>query len=536
MKTAGGYTVTLHYNLLDEPLIRTRLVADGQPQSFSLPALCVALANDEIRDFPALRPHQRHPWHAFLVQMAAMALHRAGREDVFDTESAWKAALLGLTPNDPDGAAWCLVSPVDRPAFMQAPVPEGTVNGWNRMEAADELDMLITSRNHDLKAASMRRAEVDDWLMALISLQTQEGFLGAGNYGISRMNGGASSRCAIGVVPQGHWGARWKRDISILLAHRAAIVQQQGVQNAGGVALLWLEPWNGKRRCAFSSLDPFYIEICRRIRLACSEGPLPIFAVGIKSEVSRIETEGRNGITGDPWTPIDVAQGKSLTIGAEGFHYRLMAELLFGETYRRSIAQIPVMSDGARGLFVLAQGVTRGQGKTEGYHERRIPISPKVRQFLIQKQTDLLAKMAGKRVFAIGQIRRVLWTALATLFDQGAPKDLFSDSAKNKARDFVKPFEHTEDARFFDALNAEIESDHPETEHVNWLLSMVSSAETILKRAFAAGPSSGEQRYRAQAAALSRFHAGLRSTKTLPVLAEYYRQQSTHKELAHAHP
>ena len=225
-----------------------------------------------------------------------------------------------------------------------------------------------------------------------------------------------------------------------------------------------------------------------------------------------------------------------MTISAEGFHYRLAAELLFGGKYRRSVAQIPDTNDGSCGLVVLAQGVTRGQGKTEGYHERRIPISPKVRQLLIQKQTDRLGKIAGERVNAIGQIRSVLWTALATLFDQGAPKDKFSDSAKNKASDFAKPFEQAEDARFFDALNAEIESDQPETVHLNWLLSMASSAETILKNAFAAGPQCGEQRYRAQAAALSRFHAGLRTTKTLPVLAEYYRQQSTNKELAHEHP
>ncbi len=212
----------------------------------------------------------------------------------------------------------------------------------------------------------------------------------------------------------------------------------------------------------------------------------------------------------------------------------MAAELLFGGKYRRSVAQIPDTNDGSYGLVVLAQGVTRGQGKTEGYHERRIPISPKVRQLLIQKQTDRLAKIAGERVNAIGQIRGLLWTALATLFNQGTSKD-FSDSAKNKASDFVKPFEQAEDARFFDVLNAEVESDQPETEHLNWLLAMVSSAETILKSAFAAGPQCGEQRYRAQAVALSRFHAGLRSTKTLPVLAEYYRQQSTDKELVHEH-
>ena len=70
--------MTLQYSLLDEPLIRARLVGSGQPVQYSLPGLFVALARDEVRDFPALRPHQRHPWHAFLVQLAAMTLHHAG--------------------------------------------------------------------------------------------------------------------------------------------------------------------------------------------------------------------------------------------------------------------------------------------------------------------------------------------------------------------------------------------------------------------------------------------------------------------------
>ena len=420
---------------------------------------------------------------------------------------------------------------------MQSPVPGCAIGSWkNRLEAADELDMLVTSKNHDLKAARMRRAEADDWLMALISLQTQEGFLGAGNYGISRMNGGFASRPAIGVVPKGHWGRRWNRDVLALLANREEIVEQQGLRNQGGVGLLWLEPWNGESSRAFSSLDPFYIEICRRIRFGCNDGEQSIFAVSTGSKTARIEAKERNGMTGDPWAPIDATAGKALTINADGFHYRLAAELLFGSKYRRSIAQMPDAGDDSNGLVVLAQGVTRGQGKTEGYHERRIPISPKVRQLLIQKQTDRLAKISGERVNAIGQIRSVLWTALAALFDQGAVKDKFSDSAKNKASDFGKPFEQAEDARFFDALNDEIESGTPETERLQWLLSMASTAEAILKNAFAAGPQSGEQRYRAQAAALSRFHGGLRSPKTLPELAEYFRQQSTNKELSHEHP
>lgn len=520
--------MTLQYSLLDEPLIRVRLVGSGQPVQYSLPGLFVALARDEVRDFPALRPHQRHPWHAFLVQLAAMALHHAKREQPFETEPEWKDALLALTPEHPDGAAWCLIAPHDKPAFMQAPVPNGNVSSWkNILYAPDALDMLVTSKNHDLKTSRMRQAQMDDWVMALISLQTQEGFMGAGNYGVSRMNGGFASRPALGTVPKGRWGKRWQRDVSVLLRHRDAIVEDMGLRDEYGKRLLWLETWSGENSLAFSSLDPFYIEICRRIRLVRLGAGAQIGAIGTGSKTARVDAEERYGISGDAWMPIDPAAGKALTIGAGGFHYELAAELLFGSKFRCPIAQIPEVADGTEGIVVLAQGVTRGQGKTEGYHERRIPISPKVHNMLRQKQTDLLAKVAGERVEAIGKIRSVLWTALATLFDRGAVKDKFSDSAKDKAKMFTKTFEQAEDSRFFEELNAEIESDNPDKARLQWLLSVVDRAEAVLKNAFIAGPQSGEQRYRARSDALSRFRGSLRNEKTLPTLADYYRQSTT---------
>ena len=330
--------MTLRYSLLDEPLIGARLAADGSRIHLSLPALFVALADDRIRDFPALRPHQRHPWHAFLVQLAAMTLHQAGQTAPFADEAAWKAALLALTPDDPDGAAWCLITPPERPALLQASVPEKTLKDWkNHLGAPDELDMLVTSKNHDLKAARMRRSAPEDWLLALISLQTQEGFLGAGNYGISRMNGGFASRPALGAVPLGGWGRRWKRDVRRLLDCRAEIARDMGLSEQDGIGLVWAGPWNGSDSLAFAALDPFYIEICRRIRLV--ESPNGIAALATGSKAPRIEAKSRNGVTGDGWMPVEIGAGKALTITGKGFDYKLASELLFGQKFRSPIAQ-----------------------------------------------------------------------------------------------------------------------------------------------------------------------------------------------------
>ncbi|WP_291993612.1 type I-E CRISPR-associated protein Cse1/CasA [Candidatus Accumulibacter sp. ACC003] len=532
--------MTLLYNLLDEPLIRTRLVADGKPRSFSLPGLFVALGHDAVRDFPALRPHQRHPWHAFLVQLAAIALHRAGRSEFFDSEATWKQALLDLTPEHPDGAAWCLIAPHDRPAFMQAPVPGGRIDGWRTaFRAADELDMLVTSKNHDLKAARMRCAEADDWIMALISLQTQEGYGGRDNWGISRMAGGFGCRIALGAVAKGNAGRRWRRDLSIVRDARDSIVETLSLREAGGHELLWLPPWDGTRSLAFSSLDPFYIEICRLVRLVLS-GTGELLARANSSKQSRIGEHLPRGATGDAWTPINAVSGEALRIRGNGFHYQLASALLFGVPYRKEVYKQPLAmtlheSDGATGVSALMQAISRGgpmgnKSVTEGYHERHVPLSRTVRNLILRRQTDVLAKVAGERIAAIAELRRVLWIAISTLFNQGADKD-FADGVKDKASQRAHLFEQAEDARFFIALNEEIESEQPDDERLQWLLSMKDAAEAVLRHAFTAGPQCGEQRYRAQAAALSRFHSDLRNSKTLPDLANHLRQRSIDKEL-----
>lgn len=522
-------TPELQFSLLTEPLIRYRRAVDGVTVHASLPQLLVALAADEVRDYPALRPHQRHPWHAFLVQLAAIALHQAERTTAFETADEWRDALLALTPDDPEGAAWCLVSPPNRPALLQAPVVGGSLAEWNSVAfAADEIDMLVTSKNHDIKASRARRSKPEDWLFSLLSLQTQEGFLGAGNYGISRMNGGFASKPGVGVAAIGLQGARWSRDISALLAHRERTVEERGLQGEGGLALVWLAPWDGFGSLSFAALDPFYIEICRRIRLQSSGGE--IRSIGTGSKAARIAAKALNGLTGDAWTPIDKEGEKALTITSDGFSYKLVSELMFGGKYQPPVAQtLPKTANGQRLVFIT-QGVTRGQGKTEGYHERRVPISPKARGLMASNQKDVLARLAAQRIAEVGGVRTLLWVSLAILFASGKAVD---DSKGNKAKatKFSDPFERAEDARFFDDLNEEIEAVDPDAIRLLWMQGLVERAEAVLKNAFDAGPRNGIQKYRAQSAALSRFHGGLRGDKSpLPALAHYYKQQSMKRQ------
>ena len=278
----------------------------------TLPALFAALAGGRVRGFPALRPHQRPAWHMFLVQLGALALWkhmpaaRLPREVPSDPDS-WAAALRGLTPNHADDSPWRLVVEDDaQPAFMQPPAPTGLK--WSTVSTPDELDLLITSRNHDLKQRVAHHAAAEDWIFALVSLQTTEGYGGKGNQGIARMNGGSSSRPLLGLAPVAEQGtaidpaAWWMRDVVRLLALRAD-GPDSAVGAPGGPALLWCHEWPEGRQLDVRTLDPWFIEVCRRIRLSDED------AISARRSTSKATAHRREAVQG--------SGGRSVGTGAQ---------------------------------------------------------------------------------------------------------------------------------------------------------------------------------------------------------------------------
>ena len=352
------------HDLLQAPLIQT----DTGWQS--LPGLFAAMAQGEVQGFPALRPHQRPAWHMFLVQLAVLALDAAGRRDLPSEENDWRAALRALTPGFPDDEPWHLIgADRSRPAFLQPPDPGGLK--WSDVATPDALDMLITSRNHDVKREIAREAAPQDWMFALLSLQTMEGFGGAGNYGIARMNGGSSSRVLLGLAPSLGQSAQidpsawWRRDVSRLLADRKGI---------SGKSLIWLEAWPEGRSLDLAALDPMFIEVCRRIRLVARDGR--ILAERSTSKAARIAGKEAMGNTGDPWAPIHIAEGKSLTLGEQDFTYEVLVRLLFG---KKPEWRVPLLArdhgrDAESPMLIVAEAISRGNSKTDAFKSRIVPV------------------------------------------------------------------------------------------------------------------------------------------------------------------
>ena len=175
---------------------------------------------DEVEAFPALRPHQRHAWHAFLVQLGAMAMHQDRLDTPPSYADEWLRIIRSLTPGcrtTNRGNWWWTTSP-NRLHAASGQFQEREKDFKNTVATPDDLDMLVTSKNHDLKSEVAEQAGKDDWIFALATLQTTEGFGGAENYGISRMNGGLGNRSAFALAPAGlSPGAHVRRDIEALL-------------------------------------------------------------------------------------------------------------------------------------------------------------------------------------------------------------------------------------------------------------------------------------------------------------------------------
>ncbi|MEH3037550.1 MAG: hypothetical protein PGN23_13855 [Sphingomonas adhaesiva] len=421
--------------------------ADDRAHRGSLFAAFAALARGEAWSFPALRPHQREPWHAFTVQVAALAMIHAGETGLPTGEEAWRDLLHGLTPDQPE--AWELVvEDWSKPALLQPPlVPGNDPAAYKKIfSTPDLLDMLVTSRNHDVKQQQVSSATDEDWLFSLVTLQTTEGFLGAGNYGISRMNGGFASRMTLGIRPTGGAGSAFHRDVDRLVAHANLRLNRRI-----GTQLLWTVPWDGMTSLNYEELDELYVEVCRRIRLR-RNGIGNLVAVGAGSKTARVASGQRKGLTDDPWAPVKADGTASHSPTAAGFGYREMARLLDSKRIKRPLLAERFEQDDVSGLSIVAAALVRGEGKTEGLHRRAVRIS-RISELPTGDKgaLDRIGEVANTRANEAGEAGANLRRALISLVQGGTEKmRLDDDAAKKKVKSWIDQFDQTVDAEFFD--------------------------------------------------------------------------------------
>ena len=512
------------FNLLTEPLIRFDS-ENGERVSACLPEVYEALMADNVASFPALRPHQRHAWHAFLVQLGALAMHGAGLSDEPPhAPDEWASLIRGLTSEYDDDAPWRLVvDDLTQPAFLQPPATSSDlIKEFKNVEVSpDELDMLVTSKNHDVKRSVAGEASVDDWLFALVTLQTMDGNPGR-NYGISRMNGGHGSRPAFSLAPIGGIGSHVARDIIALLGARTAILDDYPLSETG-TALIWTVPWNSLKSEALliNELDPFYVEVCRRVRLLVSVRG-KVSARRATTKAARIEAKQLNGRTGDPWTPINVKEGKSLTLASGGFTYKRMTEYLTSADWRQPILLRPTEAEtrSTDSMHLVARAMVRGQGKTEGYHERIVPMRQvTIRALGNASRTQDLGMLSRDRIDQVAIVHRILSHAIQTFLSNG-DADNASPEDRERARAWPNRLDKIVDVNFFAALQDEFEAPDTQRKSIrdSWLLGVVDNAREMLRDACETLPARAIHRYRARTRAESLLEGRLRGNSGLPFL------------------
>ena len=447
----------------------------------------------------------------FLVQLAAVALWRAKREDLPDDATEWTDLLRGLTPNHPDDGPWCMV--VDdhtKPAFLQPPAPEGLK--WSPVATPDALDLLITARNHDLKQSVARHVETEDWLLALVSLQTSAGYDGSGNYGIARMNGGSSSRPMLGLVPvhdrtntlnPSMW---WRRDVErLLFERRAGNGSEFGCE--GGPALLWCLDSPEGSQLDLRTLDPWFIEVCRRVRLVRAEQGLS--AVKTVSTAARIDAKVYRGYVGDPWAPVHINDRKSLTLGGRDFDYRRLADLLFKGEWKVPLLATLGANETATDSVLVAEALSRGNSKTEGFKSRIVPVPDSaVRLF----RSEAAGKLSQLQLDEIKAFDEALRNAIALLAGRG-DWDQVSKGQYATSKPMRERFDRAADRLFFSHLWRRLQADDSgdtdaqESTGRAFRLALLDAANAELEASMASTPCATIQRPKAEARARRAFRS-----------------------------
>ena len=432
------------YNLLSEPLF-TVVPAGGQ--KLTLPDLVARLlAGPEIEGFPNLAAEQRGPWWRFLVRCAAKVLRARGwsvaeasKMGVEHLSEEIRKEMDKLVPG-----GWLLFqSDWGRPGFLQTPVPDGKSPegaGYARNSLA-LLTGAIGSKFHERKVGVDqtkgtvgvgRSRTPEQTVYALVEYQTVAVFGGSGNYqsqfGGSR-GAGASTPFMSGAVA-GSLGATFRHDVSVLLDSWDEIREEKGPR--GKIWALWATPWDaGDAPLRIDRLDPAFIPLARRIRLAAPDADGNFGSVWFGATKQARVPKDREGNLGDPFTPLvpnPKKGGPSFKVrGAmpDGYDYREVVRLLFG-TDKGGVPSPSVRALTTQGgvarpdLRVIFEGYGYQSNSTMRFFRREVPLPISGQNHLLRRAiadpnspaANAVREVHSKMFALVDQAKRALTTAL----------------------------------------------------------------------------------------------------------------------------
>ena len=529
-------------NLLTEKWL-TVVSRQGDKRKVSLPELFSELERNDVADFPALLPHQRGPFHVFLVQLACHALETSGAAEHLPdptpeepwkllgqhSPDEWQQMIRGIVPGYfeqfPNDEPWCLITnDLSKPAFMQCPVAQNSWGDYKAVIHPDDLDLLIASKNFGIKSGTLQNAQTEDWFFALISLQTNCGYGGAGYYACSRQNGSCASRPIFTLQYTTSPCARWGRNVRVILEkydneefdslNRNALFAPERL----GKRLLWLDPWDGRASYRLDELHPLFIEISRRVRAVKNSDKI-LFRQAT-SKCARIEndTDQTGGYLGDPWEPTVIEKKKIKVFGSKTSYAHIANILADSNDCRKPLLlHWHEGIDPENEMSLWYSMVMKGQCVTDGYTEKVIPID--VQNMIV---IETFFAVSSAMIDLAGTAKKVLGEALAVYLQCGNGSSDSKNSKIDWSSSVIKTWmpviqnqmEQKIDADFFphlwracDAMKEagdELDNNRATAEWKNHLAQLVN---TYYKRGVESLPRRSAQRIKAQAVSRLRLRA-----------------------------
>lgn len=501
----------LKYSLLDEQIFAVD-TPQGAAAHCTLPEVLARLSHGENLVFTALRPHQQAPLHAFLVQLAYLALEGEEIPQLQAHATAWRERLRALTARCPDDGPWCLINEDwQQPAFLQSPCSAGRIGDYKHsVESAQDIDLLVTAKHHDEKRGKLPldAAHLDVLVYALIDLQGGTPYFGATNYNSMRMNGGHSSRSQLRLAFSRGTGPEFLRDLRALIDGESRVAEEAAAAGIGTASdepwgLLWLAPW-GDAPLALAEVHPLCLEVCRRVRLVEADGRLLLRRAG--SKTMRIDAKERKGAVADPWIPVVVREGvKALTAQSHSFSYRDLQKLLFDrEQFRLPLLAEPSAAErrGGAPATLVAQVLVREEGGTDGWLYREVLMPPAVLSRLVDEPTRL-AQRSQQFVDLAGRVSGKAWrSALLQFVDGSEDVDWKNKDFDRAVAPWVDRFERHIDGAFFGVLFDSFEAGHDDTTAQQaWARWLAAAATGLLPAATQALPTRDGSRLFAHARA-----------------------------------
>lgn len=438
-------------NLLDDSVFTVR-TSDGH-EMCSLPRIYYLIQEDAVESFAKLQAHQKQAWHCFLVQLAAIATE--GRP-MPDSEDDWQEALSALTSRE----AWNLYTEdLSKPAFMQPPVPEMTLDSYTQIDvAADDIPSL--AKNHGFKRTRIVKSEAEHWAYMLVNVQTSDTYAG-GAGGYPKSSRGMEGRAFLTTTPSLRLGLWIKHDIERMHKHAQAVANKYGYDFSGS-ALLWIVPWGEPTSeesrvgpLSPDQLHPWYIDCCRRIR----KGETWMITT---ADHMRVE-EPPGSQTGDPWAPIDKNEDAVLRPRDDTFRYDNLSSLLFTGDYIRP----PGFSEVDEG-YIVFRAMPKDYTERTSIRERIIRFYSAVSDDPFETPDESqIAEEAKDRVEKAGEAESILDHVLLWLLKDFDAYEKNSGKERKRVRQLperrrqINTLHAVIDERFFERLfEASVMDDH----------------------------------------------------------------------------